>query len=608
MRALVRAGACRECATGAGMARVQMRHSMGALREARRKGFKPSSTRRFSQQPHHSQSAAVAASTEEPGGLPGREDYEDLVDTYDSFSDISHRRARGKLAHSAKPSGQRSDHLTLAPRLVMTAEQEERLSPRTRRVAMPGSEALSHRLQLLRKLLSKSPGHDPDKIWSQYQELPTPRLQWLRDREIRRLFLHLSWVEAKNLTNSQRFFSLIEECSAEQVSIQQYEWNTAISFAGRWVRRITTDQVRAAVETWMRMENAGVQAEHVTFNILFDVAIRAGRYALADTIHHELKARGLPLDRYCRTAMIYYAGLRRNGDAVRQAFRDLVNAGEIVDTAVMNCVILSLVRSGEAASAENTFAKMKHLHGTKFGAKGPRNWVERKRLGIRLNRTADKLRIEQKQHESSFFGGTFASNDQKEQAQLTAPIHPDARTCQILIKYHALKSGDLARIRELMKETTDGGYNIQGGVYSLIFRGFWLHGGHAFSAWNRMNLDRFWFEFLDAAYPRVNVSNDYGSVLEGFSDSVSPEKRHCEDDEDGPDETIPTEDRPPSFKLDLARRVIYAFYKCVGRHKMLEIWNQIQDRWKDMGADDQAALQEIVSKLAREDGVYVDSR
>lgn len=447
-------------------------------------------------------------------------------------------------------------------------------------------------------MLANRPGFlDLRRLWRFYYHLPGPRPRYLQDRIIRKLFRHLAWVEWRDLESLQRYFALVDECTAEKVPLIQDEWHTAMSYAGKWLhQRATTEEVKAAIETWMRMEDAGHQADNVTFNILFDVAIRAGRFALADTIYNEMQARDMPLNRYFRMSKIFYAGKKRNGDAVRQAFRELVNAGEIVDTSVMNCVIVSLVRSGEAASAENVFAKMKHLHGTKFVAKGPKDWREGKALGIELNRKAQELREQKNVHEASFFGGSYSTEDLKEQAQQTAPIHPNARTCEVLIKYHAHASGNLDRIRELLAEMKQGGMHINGSVYVHLLRGFWFHGGHAYTAWNRASLELFWNEICATLQEPGRAL----SPLDGSKDLPSAE-----------DEDVEVEGLEPAFQeipyisRQLAERAVYAFYKCAGRKKMLLIWQQFQERWKEVTADDKAFIEDIVQRLVQEDSRYM---
>ena len=529
------------------------------------------SKRHFSTERSKKQLAAMAVPEEIT-----REEYHNLVNTYDSPSDLW-----DKPDHAPQ-------HLPLAPRLVIPLEKEDEPQP-THRVVLPPEDG-EHAAQLgyWRSLLDRGVSRvSHTRLWDSYQALRSPRLRYIADDDIRRAFRHLSWVEFKHGGGMPRYFALIEDCIDEQIPLTTAEWNTAISYAGRWLRSTTSKEVKGAVETWMRMERHGVKADHVTFNILFDVAVKAGRFALADTIFNELKSRDMPLNRYFRTSMIYYGGMRGDGDAVRRAFRDLVNAGEIVDTAIMNCVILSLVRAGEPAAGEHVFHKMKQLYELKLGTAGPKDWRGQRELGVVLRRAAMRLRLEKEEHESSFFGGHYSADERREEVQKAAPIKPNAGTYRILIQHHVYTSGDLVRIRELMDEMKKEGLHVHGSVYVHVFRGFWQHGGSTYTVWNDKSLEELWQLFLWQHFIAASGS----AAQQPTEASLEPEQSE--------------EDRAPYFTRSLAHGVLRAFYKCAGRKKMLDVWTEIQSRWTEMDMDDERTVQQLVEKLVREDSIYL---
>jgi pentatricopeptide repeat protein len=70
------------------------------------------------------------------------------------------------------------------------------------------------------------------------------------------------------------------------------EWNSAMSFAGRYLRKVGDVQVETATQIWLRMEKeAGIESSATTFSILFDVATKAGKFALADIVVKEMMQR-----------------------------------------------------------------------------------------------------------------------------------------------------------------------------------------------------------------------------------------------------------------------------------------------------------------------------
>ena len=558
-----------------------------------------------------------------------QEEYKGLVNTYGSPSEMWERPGYIRPRHYTAPKlSVPATHVPLAPRLVISPEKEDKPPYVPRQILQPEDSIQEGRILKLENLLCQPPGSVSHKtLWNLYKKIQPPRPRYLSDETLRSLLRHLTWAEYKHAPSaSERYFALMDECMEEGVPLSIAEWSSAISFAGRSIRRGTTEEVKRAIEMWMRMENTGLQATSVTFTILFDIAVKAGRFALADTIHNELKARDMELNRYFRASMIYYAGLVGDGEAVRRAFNQLVEAGEIVDTAVMNCVILSLIRAGEAPAAEHVFARMKLLHETKFGTKGSNDWREQKELSRLLDQTARRLREERKAHEATFFGGQHSADDRKEEVQKASPIAPNAKTYRTLLHYHIKASGDMERVQELLAEMKGAGFAVHGSVYANLFWGFEKHGGYAFTSWLPSMLEGYWRDFLQASEgcPAKNagkrlLDDPAGDNLtleeleasmnedvdEGYYSSVSSESSDSESeagDEDDerflPDEA--EQNRSPYFTSMLATGVVRAYYKCLGRNKMLEVWEEIKVRWKDMTKDEREGLQDVVDRRLRD--------
>lgn len=582
------------------------------VRPDKRRARHDTSKRWLSSHPAKREGAAAAA---ELPALPeiSPDEYKELVNTYPEL-DQKIERPREK-----------PDHLPLAPRLVYTPLEELSLTPGRREIIQAEGEHFWN-LKRFGRFIRKPLGRiSHEQMWSMYQNLPSPRPRYLHDATINRIFRQLSWIQFRDSEiTMRRYFELLDECVGEGVHLNREAWNGAVNYAARWLRNTTSNEVKLAVETWMRMENAGHQADSVTFNILFGVAVRAGRYALADTIYAELISRNLPINRYFRASMIYYAGVKRDGDGVRQAFRDLVNAGDIVDTAVMNCVILSLIRSGEPAAAENVFLRMKALQEQKFGVASLKDWRTKRQLARVLDRTGDKLRQEKEQHEASFFGAVFSADERREEVQKATPIAPDASTYALLIKHHAYTSGNLEKIRELLAEMKENEHHVHGSIYVHILRGFWTHGGYAFSAWNRRSLEDFWIEIVRASLPPIPdpdiphppedtvPADDEAdkSDIPGAMMYDQQQNKAVQGQEDVARQAIedaePNElERPTYFAKGLALAAVHAFYKCTGSKRMLEVWDEIQARWNDATQEERERVQAAVDRLIRQDSIYV---
>lgn len=575
-----------------------------------------------------------------------KDEYKDMVNTYGLPKDEV-RPAYGMPG----PNKKREEQHPLAPRLVFTPEQEA-LADTERVVLEPIDDTHADLLDRMYWYLRRHRGTiSLNTLWKLYYKLPRPRLRYMDDYMIRAFFSHLTWTEHAHMSPQlrRRYFMLLDQCVGEKIRLTPVEWSAAMHLAGRAARIGTDSEVKDAIELWLEMEQSGVPANRVVFNVLFDVAVKAGRYALADTIINELKSRGLELDRYFRMNMIYYAGVRGDGDAVRKAFNDMVNAGEIIDTAVMNCVILSFIRSGEPAAAEHVFLKMNALHASKlFSAKGPTDWRKRRRLASLLNKTGQRLREERERHESSFFGAQFSGDARREQIQEASPVAPDALTYRLLIRYHTRGSGDLDRVQELLAEKKERGFHVHGSVYLTIFSAFIIHGGYAHSAWTPKVLESFWKEFLEATSapnaidspipnkeatetPPVDVAPESDALgplppspdaSESLPDSKKTtqtppvageaEVKHL-DPFDGPQGLLEIEDeepgvsalseehRAPYFTFGLAVTVLRAFHKCMGTPRMLEVWDEMKVRWKDCGTEDMTKIESKIEDIRKWD-------
>ncbi|OQN99008.1 hypothetical protein B0A48_14869 [Cryoendolithus antarcticus] len=560
--------------------------------------------------------AAVVVDDNDTEPTITKDEYLDLVNTYGLPSDMWDKP---KFGLQRPPTTTKQDY-PLAPRLVLTAEQEDMPPYAPRKVLqLKGAAHVSAKRELdrLRRRLLREPGTiQVYQLWENYRRLPTPRPRYLSDKELRALFAHLAFVEftwANAKVPRNPYLTLLEECVAEDINMEVLQWSTAINFTGRGSRHITTEEVKAAVELWMRMEQKGIEANHVTFNILYYIAIKAGRFALADTIFNELRTRKFELDRYFRITQIYYAGMRGNGDEVRRAFNNLVNAGEIVDSAVMNCVIRSLLQAGEAPAAEHVFERMKRLHEEKYGTHGPAHWQGQRKLARLLNETSKQLREDRTTHEASFFGGSFADVDKREAIQRQSPIAPTPRTYRTLLRHHARESGDMGRILELLEECRELGIPMLGSVYYHIFFGFRVHGGYSWTLWSPSALEGFWQDFLDAMSetkpapaspqpapgeldhepePRNGTLADI-EAAEGVSE--------MEDQDFAPDDDVDDsyDRRTPVITAAMATTVLRAFYQCKGRARMQEVYEQIQNRWRPDDSNELANVKAMVDEIAR---------
>ncbi|OAG38400.1 hypothetical protein AYO21_07383 [Fonsecaea monophora] len=336
-------------------------------------------------------------------------------------------------------------------------------------------------------------------LFRAYKRLPQPGVAFLPKGTIRLFLQRMSTPWQKSEKSMIRYLSLIDDMQKANLPIARSEWASAIYLAGRSFSKVTESELNAALRLWKQMEQeAGVQAHNITFNILFDIAVRANKYPLAQMILKEMHDRGLHLNRLGRVSVIYYHGLRGDGDAVRKAYRDFVDAGEIVDTLVLNCVMAALFNAQEPAAAEQIYERMKSLHmntrrevrndGTvasyrQYPGPGP-ELIHRKLAANSLRRVllfASRLKHLLPEHHK--------------EAQELMPLRPDHTTFRTMISYHANVSGNLNRITVLINEMSElFGLPLQSIHYQLLFKGFALHGAtrNPHATWNLHRLNLAW--------------------------------------------------------------------------------------------------------------------
>lgn len=342
-------------------------------------------------------------------------------------------------------------------------------------------------------------------LFKVYRKLPDPGVAYL-PRGIVRLFLQrMSTPWTRTTIAMIRYLSLIDDMQKANLPITKSEWSSAIYLAGRTFSQMSDKKaLPEALQIWRRMEKeADVKANNVTFNILFDIAVRAGKYVFADTLLREMHSRGLRLDRLGRVGLIYYHGIRQDGDAIRKTYRDFVDAGEIVDTLVLNCVIASLNNAQENTAAEQTYERMKDMH------------LRRKHAPSDPDRSAYRR---YPNPGSSVIDGDIASNslgrmlgrasrlrsilpEHHQQLQHAMPLTPNHETFKALIPFHANTTGDLDRIVVLLKDMVEiFKLTLTRRTFQVLFKGFALHGhcDEPHTKWSADRLDAVWDKCREA--------------------------------------------------------------------------------------------------------------
>ena len=402
-------------------------------------------------------------------------------------------------------------------------------------------------------------------IFQAYQRFPSPGIKYIPSATIRTFLHRMSLPPRKTPTNMLRYLSIIDEMQEAKMPISRAEWNAAIHLAGKSFNNIKDTELRRSVEYWRKMEQeAGIRASSSTFNIMFDVAVKAGQLLFAKELLREMTRRGTRLNRIGRVSHIWYCGKLGDADAVRQAYRDFVEAGEIVDTLVLNTVMVSLCNAGEGEAAEQIYERMKDMQlrretsetskddsaevkaiFTRYPPPGSQN-LGSQMASHHLRRLlihAPKLR--------------YQARDSYLAHHSRAYLRPDAVTYRTFLAYHAEKTGNLDRLTVLLDDMTRVfGIRMTSMTFLLLFKGFAMNGNTRHSIWSPSRLNTVWEAFSSAmkasAQPNVLKAfrpidpepSDILNLKQGPNRVLSPDSFFNSFDNDDTDEpTSPTTNR-----------------------------------------------------------------
>jgi pentatricopeptide repeat protein len=394
------------------------------------------------------------------------------------------------------------------------------------------------------RLSGKRDTVDLDRIYEIYKRLPEPRIPYLLGRFRHRLLKALGQPAQKNSKSMLRYFAVLADVKNCGIAVSKAEWNCAISFASRYVAVSTEAETESALKLWREMEvGAGIKATDVTFNILFDVASKAGNFTLAEMIYREMENRGHRPNRYHYVSLIHFFGLKMDSGGIRAAYAEMVNAGEMIDTVALNAVLSGLLRSGEEVTAENTYERMKSaaLQKTTLPA---RNYASDQAITKALMMFA-KL------------GRKF--KPLQPNLQRITPIHPNLNTYFILVSHYGTKLGDLQRVAKFLDEMKLFQIPLHGSIFLCLFKSFTFHGGYPGSPWSLQRLDSIWQALLDAL-----------------------------------------DDGTPGIEINtfLGHWVLSAFNKCSDSEAVLNAYEQLKERWQ-LSHEDEQYMVNLLYRFAR---------
>ncbi|PLB54442.1 pentatricopeptide repeat protein [Aspergillus steynii IBT 23096] len=332
-------------------------------------------------------------------------------------------------------------------------------------------------------------------IFRLYRDLPHPGVACLSKRSRGTLLRRFANPPNRRWVDARRYLALVEDMIVSKLPMSRSLWSSAIHLAGRASGNVIKADLVRSIGIWQQMEHlGGIRGDGVVFTILFDIAIKAGQFTVADRLVEEMTRRKISFGRTGKVSKIYYHGLLQDAEGIHRTFDEFVSSGEIVDTAVLNCLLVSFLRAGEAETAEQLYRRM--IHGQKTGKQrhihGPgytSEFIEYRDKARDLNQVlqlSSALRDQLPEHHRAL--------------QQAFPMVPDTRTFHILLSHHAYETGSLESFMSTLKDM-EMAFTIppRGMIYLLLFDGF-ANNGRKRKGWTPERLQETWRAYLAVLY------------------------------------------------------------------------------------------------------------
>ncbi|KAJ6031241.1 hypothetical protein N7540_001973 [Penicillium herquei] len=327
-------------------------------------------------------------------------------------------------------------------------------------------------------------------LFNLYRDIPEPGVAYLSKFNRDKLISIFASSPNRRWVDSRRYLALVEDMIKANFPMSLQMWTSAIYMSGRSHHgRLSRRRMVRAIGIWQKMEHqAGIRADDVVFDILFDIAIKANHYTVADRLEEEMQRRGVKFSRSGLVSKIFACGMRHDVKGIRANFEKFINEGQLVDTVVLNCLMAAFLRARDMETAEQLYARM-------IKAQIQQN-------NSRWSSSGDSLRQETKARLSPEFThyrskarklGRLLKMSSRLQKSLpdchralqeSLPMTPDSRTFYIWLQ-HCAVTGDFDMFMNVL-EDMEQTFEIPPRhiIYMLLFQGFGLHGRQRKRRWD----------------------------------------------------------------------------------------------------------------------------
>ncbi|PYH36453.1 pentatricopeptide repeat protein [Aspergillus neoniger CBS 115656] len=340
-------------------------------------------------------------------------------------------------------------------------------------------------------------------VFRLYRDLPSPGVAYLSKRSRGALLRRFADPPDRRWVDARRYLALIEDMVAAKLPISRSLWSSAIHLAGRASGKVRKQDVVRAIGLWKQMEYlARVKSDDVVFTILFDIAIKANQFTVAERLLEEMKKRNIEFRRFGKVSKLYYCGMQEDVAGIQETFNEFVSSGEIVDTVVMNCLMASFIRAGDVDSAKQIYAEMleaqaKSQETGELSIESKHSKTPHLTSEMNLYRSRVK-KLGRVLQESTSLKEIMPEHHRALQQSLHAI--PDTRTFHIFLSLHAYKTADIHGFMSVLADM-EKVFVVppRGMIYLLLFDGFARNGRNK-KGWTAERLRVAWKTYLRALY------------------------------------------------------------------------------------------------------------
>lgn len=372
----------------------------------------------------------------------------------------------------------------------------------------------------------RSEAYTNAELFDLYRTLPTPGLAYLNKTSIFHFVTRMMTAPLREERGMLRYLSIIGDMKTCGIPITRNEWNAAISFAGRCVRKVSEAEVKSALLLWKESEeDFGVPADQTTFNVLLDVAVKARHRRLVDLLLEEIRKRKFKFDRFTYCSIITFYGIQRDSAAVRQMYTEMVDSGEIVDIVVLNALMAAFLRAQERESAERIYHRVIKEALQRVNHSKPNTRYREVTAWRSARRKARELTVRKALKRYS--------------AEYRASLDPDVSTFGLFIWYYC-RIGNWYSLQVVLRDRSELGFKPDAALFLALLKGyvFW---GLGTPGWTRATYDKLLNEVMS-------------------------------------EDTILAIDKPLSLWVLRATARMYN-----SRSQLERVWNWVENRWKVCG-------------------------